>query len=76
MMQSAGVRPSNSFAGNTRALAKSTRVQQRVAARPATAMATAALDEVPTPEKRVRPTPATQYAGGCRPGTTRSCEAF
>lgn len=52
MMQSAGVRPSNSFAGNTRALAKSARVQQRVAARPATAMATAALDEVPTPEKR------------------------
>lgn len=57
LTQTAGVRPGQSFSANARGLQKGARMQQRVAARPATAMATAALDEVPSPEKRVRSLP-------------------
>ena len=53
MSQQVVLRPSKAFGGNVRGLEKPVMVQQRKAARSATAMATAALDEVPTPEKRV-----------------------
>jgi cytochrome b6-f complex iron-sulfur subunit len=52
MSQSLNLRPSKAFCGNATGLDRSVKVQQRMAARPVTAMATAALDEVPTPEKR------------------------
>lgn len=53
LSQTVGVRPGQSFSGSVRSLNRGLQVQQRVASRPATAMATAALDEVPSPEKRV-----------------------
>lgn len=55
MSQNVGLRPSKAFSGNVRGLERSAKVQQRMIARPVTAMASAAMEEVPTPEKRVRP---------------------
>ena len=53
LSHSVGVRPGKPFTGTVQGLKSGARVQQRMAARPVTAMATAALEEVPSPEKRV-----------------------
>jgi hypothetical protein len=57
MSQNVGLRPSKAFSGNVTGLERSAKVQQRMIARPVTAMASAAMEEVPTPEKRVSPPP-------------------
>lgn len=54
MSHGVGVRPQKAFAGNISSLQKAHRVGQRMTARPVTVMSSAALEEVPSPEKRVR----------------------
>lgn len=53
MNNSVGARPQKAFAGNISSLQKTHRVAQRMTARPVTVMSSAALEEVPSPEKRV-----------------------
>lgn len=54
MSQQVSLRPSKAFGGNVGGMDRSAKVQKRMAARPVTAMASATMEEVPTPEKRVR----------------------
>jgi len=52
MSQQVSLRPSKAFGGNVGGMDRSAKVQKRMAARPVTAMASATMEEVPTPEKR------------------------
>ena len=53
MGSSMGVRPTKAFAGDVRGLQKIGKVSQRMTARTTTKASSAAMEEVPTPEKRV-----------------------